>query len=289
MTQTIGIFGLGLIGKALTHRLLQAGHRVIGYDPDTSQVAQFEDIGGTAASPDNVWQTPIILASVFDTDQLASIIAQAPADTKSVLVATSTCDPLRMPQLAQAAAKKNIELIEGPLSGTSKDLADGNAVFFTAGDKASVSELRWLWSILGRAHHYVGDIGNGNRAKLAVNLILGLNRAALAEGLVFAECIGLDPKAFLQLLPDTAAASAVMGSKGPKMVDRDFAPLGRIAQSAKDFELIHGIAKSSGQHLPFAKTYLDMMNLCIQNDGADLDNAAVLLAIEMSKADKSAE
>jgi 3-hydroxyisobutyrate dehydrogenase-like beta-hydroxyacid dehydrogenase len=143
--------------------------------------------------------------------------------------------------------------------------------------------LQWLWSILGRGHHYVGGIGNGNRAKLAVNLVLGLNRAALAEGLVFAQSIGLDPKAFLPLLQDTAAASAVMPSKGPKMVDRDFAPLGRIAQSAKDFGLIQSMSSATGQHLPFAATYLDMMALCMQNGDGDLDNAAVMLAIEMSK------
>lgn len=280
MSETVGIFGLGLIGTALTQRLLLADCTVIGYDPSPDQVAAFENLGGKGGTPAEVWNAPVVLAAVFDTDQLASVIADAPEGTSATLISTSTCDPARMPDLAKQAAAKGVTLIEAPLSGTSKDLAQGNAVFLVAGDEDKASELQWLWSALGRAHHFVGDIGNGNRSKLAINLVLGLNRAALAEGLVFARNIGLDPEGFLPLLQDTAAASAVMTSKGPKMVTRDFAPLGRIAQSAKDFALIQDTAKD--QHLPFAQTYLDMMQLCIDNGDGGLDNAAILLAIEMA-------
>lgn len=284
MTQTLGIFGLGLIGTALTKRVLAAGHKAIGFDPAPAQTEAFAASGGRPVDDQAVWDAPTILAAVFDTDQLETLITQAPSGTGATLIATSTCDPDRMPGLAQIAAAKDIHLIEAPLSGTSKDLADGNAVFLVGGETDKIAELDWLWPILGRAHHHVGAIGNGNRAKLAVNLVLGLNRAALAEGLVYAESLGIDPAEFLPLLQDTAAASAVMASKGPKMVKRDFAPLGRIAQSAKDFRLISDTAKAKDQHLPFAETYLRMMHLCLENGGGDLDNAAILQAIQMSKA-----
>jgi 3-hydroxyisobutyrate dehydrogenase-like beta-hydroxyacid dehydrogenase len=262
---------------------LGAGYDVAGLDPDPERCAAFSERGGRPVSAVDVWNASVILAAVFDTDQLASIIDDAPKNTGATLISTSTCDPERMPDLAQTAATKDIVLIEAPLSGTSKDLADGNAVFLLAGDADKVAELGDLWKVLGRSSHFVGGIGNGNRAKLAINLVLGLNRAALAEGLVFAERIGLDPASFLPLLQDSAANSSVMASKGPKMAARDFAPLGRIAQSAKDFGLIYGSAKAKGQHLPFARTYLDMMELCLDAGDGDLDNAAILLAIEKAK------
>lgn len=277
MSRTIGIFGLGLIGKALTTRILAAGWRAIGHDPDPSQMMAFAEMGGDPADPIDVWRADVVLAAVFDTDQLSSIVNAAPRVTDATLVATSTCDPDRMPGLAQTAKKRGITLVEAPLSGTSKDLAQGRAVFLVGGPAMG---LDWLFDALGRAHYHLGDIGNGNRAKLAVNLVLGLNRAALAEGLVFAETIGLDPTAFLGLLQNTAANSAVMPSKGRKMVERDFAPLGRIAQSAKDFALISDAAAKLGQSLPFATTYRDMMADCLSVDEGDLDNAAILLAIE---------
>lgn len=280
----IGIFGLGLIGKSLTKRIVGSKNAIVGFDPDPARIDEFVALGGTAAAPAEIWASQIVLTAVFDTDQLASLIADAPANAGSVLISTSTCDPDRMPELARLAADKQLHLIEAPLSGTSKDLGEGTAVFLLGGDQDKISELDWLWDILGRSHHSVGAIGNANRAKLAINLVLGLNRAALAEGLVFGKSIGLSPADFLPLLKDTAAVSGVMTSKGPKMVDRDFAPLGRIAQSAKDFDLIRGLAQAAGQHLPFATTYQEMMNIGVEAGNGDLDNAAVLLSIELSKA-----
>ncbi|MEP5154800.1 NAD(P)-dependent oxidoreductase [Planktotalea sp.] len=283
MSRQLGLFGLGLIGTSLARRLLDAGHSVVGFDPEQTSLDRLTQLGGAPTDPLGVWEASVVLAAVFDTEQLATLIAQAPENSDAILISTSTCDPERMPALAKEASQKNITLIEAPLSGTSKDLADGKAVFLIAGDPDISNELTWLWSVLGRAHHFVGEIGNGNRAKLAINLVLGLNRAALAEGLVFAKSIGLDPSDFLPLLQDTAAYSNVMPSKGPKMVNRDFAPLGRIVQSAKDFALINAIGAANDQFLPFADTYSKMMQLALEEGHSDLDNAAILLAIEAAK------
>jgi len=279
MTQ-VGLFGLGLIGQALTRRLVAAGYRVVGYDPSPFAVQAFEALGGLSASAERVWQAKIILTAVFDTGQLGEVIASAPDGTGAVLISTSTCDPAAMPDLSRLAKAKQIDLIEAPLSGTSKDLANGHAVFLLGGDATVCAAHSALFDALGRAHHYLGEIGQGNRAKLAVNLVLGLNRAALAEGLVFAKGLGLDPAAFLALLQVTAASSAVMAGKGPLMVNRDFRPLGRIAQSAKDFSLIRAAGAQTGKVLPFTQTYLQMMQDCLNHDEGELDNSAILLAIE---------
>ena len=118
---------------------------------------------------------------------------------------------------------------------------------------------------------------------LAVCRDLGLQRAAVAEGLVFAKAIGLDPGNFLELALDSAATSKVMASKGPKMVDRDFNALGRIAQSAKDFQLIHSCATRVGQGLPLAELYSKLIDDNIAHDEGQLDNSAVLLAIERAR------
>ena len=283
MTETVGLFGLGLIGRALTTRLLAAGFAVQGYDPGAEACAAFAELGGVVVTPEDVWANGVVLSAVFDTAQLASVIDAAPDGASGTIISTSTCDPDEMPGIAEKAAVKGITLIEAPLSGTSKDLANGNAVFLLGGDEASCDELAPLFDKLGRAHYYQGDVGQGNRAKLAINLVLGLNRAALAEGLVFAEALGLETSGFLELLQDSAAKSAVMSSKGPLMVARDFRPLGRIAQSAKDFNLIRDQAAKAGQHLPFAQTYQSMVDAGVEAGEGDLDNSGILLAIERAK------
>lgn len=282
MTASVGIFGLGLIGTAIAERLLASGLSVRGHDPDALRMAHLASIGGTPVSPEDVWEAELIVAAVFDTDQLADVIADAPRRAGTCMISVSTCDPERMPGLAEGARAKGIDLIEAPISGTSRDLAKGQVVLLIAGPSETTRRLTPLFEKISRAHFHVGAIGNGNRAKLAINLVLGLNRAALAEGLVFAAGMGLEPASVLDLLKQSAAASAVMTGKGTQMVERDFTPTGRIAQSAKDFSLIVETAKNAGQALPFARTYETMMEDCIREGEGDLDNAAVLLAIERS-------
>ena len=280
MTETIGIFGLGLIGTAIAERLLGSGHPVRGHDPDPERMKNLASIGGLPVTPKEVWTADKVVAAVFDTDQLAKVIADASECVGTCLVSVSTCDPERMPGLQEVAKAKGIDLVEAPISGTSSHLARGQVIFLVAGPEETTSRLAPFFEKLSRAHFHVGAIGNGNRTKLAINLILGLNRAALAEGLVFASAIGLDPADFLELAEQSSAASAVMAAKGASMAERDFAPTGRVAQSAKDFSLILEAAQKSDRDLPFARTYEAMMQDCLHHGEGDLDNTAILLAIE---------
>ena len=280
MTESVGIFGLGLIGTAIAERLLASGIAVRGHDPDPARMKHLTTIGGSAISADDVWKADIVVAAVFDTDQLADVVKDSPKRRGACLISVSTCDPERMPGLAEAALAKGIDLIEAPISGTSRDLAKGQVILLVAGCPETARKLAPFFEKFSRAHFHVGAVGNGNRAKLAINLVLGLNRAALAEGLVFAASMGLDPADFLELAKQSAAASAVMAGKGATMVARDFTPTGRIAQSAKDFSLILETASEAGQDLPFAHTYARMMQDCLTRDEGDLDNSAILLAIE---------
>jgi 3-hydroxyisobutyrate dehydrogenase-like beta-hydroxyacid dehydrogenase len=123
---------------------------------------------------------------------------------------------------------------------------------------------------------HVGGLGDGSRAKLAVNLILGLNRLALAEGLVFAERLGLDPAAFLDVARGSAAYSQVMDTKGPKMVAGDFSPEGRVRQTLKDVHLMLAQARARGQRLPLLEVHRDVLEACVRHGEQDLDNSRVV-------------
>ncbi|MDV7143898.1 NAD(P)-dependent oxidoreductase [Tropicimonas sp. TH_r6] len=280
----IGIFGLGLIGSALAERLGAAGYALCGHDPDPEKAAGLDALGGQVCAAPQVWQAETVFSCVFDTEQLAELIEGAP-DSRATLVSLSTCDPERMEALAERAATKGITLIEAPISGTSRALAKGDVLLLVAGDAAAAWRLAPVFEAISRQHLHVGPIGNGNRAKLAINLVLGLNRAALAEGMVFAEALGLASEDFLEMARASAAHSAVMDSKGQLMALRDFAPQGRIRQSAKDFRLIRDGAAAAGQGLPFAETYLSMMRDALEHDEGELDNAAILLPIARAKPD----
>lgn len=283
MTGPIGLFGLGLIGMVLARRLIAQGHAVIGHDPDPGRMALLAGAGGTPADAATVWaRVKTVLIAVFDTDQVGTVLRGAPAGSGATAVVMTTCDPVALTALS-GDLPRGLRLIEAPISGTSAELEAGEAIFLTGGAPEDLGRLAPLLGGLGRACHHAGALGDGTRAKLAINLILGLNRAALAEGLVFAERLGLDPARLLPVAQDSAAASAVMATKGPRMIEGNFAPQGRVRQSAKDFALILQSARDAGQGLPMAERYLALMHDCIAADEGEMDNAAIIAAIRRAR------
>lgn len=280
MPTTVGIFGLGLIGMALAERLLAAGHAVVGTDPAPDRTALLGEKGGTPSDPADIWQADVVLSAVFSTDQLSDVIATAPEGAGKVLVSMSTCDPDQVAALEEVARKRGVTLVEAPISGTSLQVREGTALLLLAGDPKGLDAFEAIADAISTTRERVGPIGSGNKTKLAINCVLGLNRAAVAEGLVFAEALGLDPATFLSTALKSAAWSDVMAAKGPKMVARDFTALGRIAQSHKDFKLIQDMAARNGHGgLPMVGRYLDLMENAESAGDADLDNSAVILAI----------
>src|SRR3954454_19660505 len=222
----IGIAGLGLLGSALAHRLLTNGFSPKGYDIDAAKTAAFASGGGVAASLDEVACCDVVLLAVFDTAQVEDVVTNAllPAVTpglpKTVLCA-STCDPDRIAALIEKIAPQ-LRMIEAPVSGSSAQVRNGDGVGLIGGDRDTVDSVADILDALYPKWFYMGAAGNGGRAKLAINHILGLNRLVLAEGLVFAEQLGLDPKSFLDVARQSAAYSQVMDIKGRKMVSGDY-------------------------------------------------------------------
>ncbi len=285
----VGILGNGLMGTACARRLAAAGHAVIGYDVDPAKSAALAVFGGKAAtSPPEIARTcRTVIIAVFNTDQVEAaleapdgLLAALPADAPPLTaICVSTCDPDRIAALAQRLPAQRLRFIEMPVSGTSEQTAQGEALGLVGGDPAAAEGVRDVLDALCPRRHHLGAAGNGARAKLAINLILGINRAALAEGLVFAERMGLDPARLLAVARDSAAYSQIMDVKGKKMIAGDFTPHGKIAQTLKDFSLMLELAQRLRQQLPLAATYTNLVEGCMKQGEAELDNAAVIREI----------
>ena len=129
---------------------------------------------------------------------------------------------------------------------------------------------------LCKKYYFLGSAGAAGRGKLAVNLIGGLNRAVMAEGLSFAESMGLELEAFLEVLKASAAYSRTMDNRGLKMIRSDYEPHAKLSQSRKDFALMHSMAERVGQELPLAGLYVELVESCLAHGEGDLDNSAVM-------------
>ena len=126
----------------------------------------------------------------------------------------------------------------------------------------------------------VGSWGNAAKMKLVTNLVLGLNRAVLAEGLVFAEATGLSREAALQVLLNSPAYSRTMDAKGPKMVQGEFTPQARLAQHIKDVRLMLEEAARGGASLPISSVHLELLEQAEAAGLGELDNSAIIRVIE---------
>lgn len=277
---SIGIVGLGLVGQALASRLLAAGFELTGYDLRPEARAAF---GGAAASSlrEVGAHSDCVVLAVFDTDDVIDVIEGAGgllAEGHRVrsVIDCSTGDPDKLAALARRLAGRGVDFIEGPLSGSSQQIAAGEATQLLGGDAGAIAACDAVLQTLASQRIHVGAAGMAAKAKLATNLVLGLNRAALAEGMVFAESLGIAPDEFLALVLATPARSGAAEAKGQMMVRGDFAPQSRIRQHLKDVDLMLASASQAGQPLPLSETHASLMRDAIAAGDGDLDNAGLI-------------
>jgi 3-hydroxyisobutyrate dehydrogenase len=281
--EPVGLIGIGLLGQAFAHRLLGAGFEVLGFDVDAGKTAKLAELGGRPAASvaDLARRCDPVLIAVFSTDQVEEVIEREllPAlgeRSGKIVLCASTCDPDRIAALGQRVATRGLRLLETPVSGASGQVSRGEGIGLIGGDADLMHAAAPVLRALFASYFHIGKIGDAGRAKLAINLILGLNRLALAEGLVFAERLGLDPELFLKVARSSAAYSQVMEVKGSKMIRDEFTAEGRIAQHLKDVHLMLDQAQRLRQPLALLEIHADVLEACVAQGEGDLDNSAVI-------------
>ena len=278
----VGIIGLGLMGSALSGRLTDADIAVIGFDIDPDRCNRLrENRGKIAASASELaHQSRAIVIAVYNGAQVEALLddlQESPA--RPALICTTTCAPDEITRIAARAENAGFAFVEAPISGTSAEVRNGTATALVGGEAGAIAALGTLLDILCPRRRRVGKIGDASRTKLAINLILQNNRAALAEGIVLAERLGLDGQTFLANARESAAYSRVMDTKGEKMLRRDFRPQSHISQTLKDAELILHEARQHGLALPMTEAQADLLRTAIALEGPESDSAAVIEAI----------
>jgi 3-hydroxyisobutyrate dehydrogenase-like beta-hydroxyacid dehydrogenase len=211
------MIGLGLMGTALSARLIDAGISVTGFDIDASRCTALRAKGGELAISAGrlAARCRTIIVAVYSADQVESVLAELERSDKlaqTVMICTTTCAPDEITRIAKRADGAGLALVEAPISGTSAEVRDGSAMALIAGRLEAIEAASGVLDILCPQRENVGNIGDASRTKLAINLILQNNRAALAEGIAFAEGMGLDASS----LPPHKGPPPIPGSWTPK-------------------------------------------------------------------------
>jgi 3-hydroxyisobutyrate dehydrogenase-like beta-hydroxyacid dehydrogenase len=272
----VGVIGLGLVGSALADRFVGAGLSVIGYDcrPEARAGQAVADSAIHAAEA-----APVIVLSLPDSDAVETVIGEIePALPGRTVVDTTTGDPDRTATLGQRLKAAGVDYLDAAIVGSSRLVREGQAVVVAGGEAAVFRRCADLLDTFAAREFHVGPWGSGARMKLVVNLVLGLHRAVLAEGLSFASACGFNPALALEVLRSGAAYSRVMDSKGRKMIERDFTPEARLSQHHKDVRLILDAAGRAGIDLPLSRVH-DRLLADLEGQGlGGLDNSAIVRA-----------
>jgi len=246
----VGFVGLGLMGNGMAKNLLSSGFPVIGYDIDEDRVNDMVKAGGKKASPEEIpGQADIMITSLPDSyvvnDVVESSLKLFETGRKGlVLIDTTTADPMMSEELANRLREMGMEMLDATISGTSKMCAAKDVTIMVGGREDIFRECKDIFATIGKEIFYMGKNGSGALTKLIVNLVLGLNRMVLAEGLSLTKKLGVDQRRILEVLKKSAAYCKAMDMKGSMMIDKNFLPPeGKLAFHLKDVQLILGLGR----------------------------------------------
>lgn len=270
-----GIIGVGLLGSAIARRLMAHGEAVMGWDPDPRPAAGLRLAESNVAVVRECRRVIFCLPHSGVTAGVLDEVAPALA-AGTLLIDMTTGDPEQMASFGRRAAGLGCGYVDATVVGSSRQVEAGEGVILAGGEDAHLEAAKDLFALLASRLFHTGPCGSGARLKLVVNLVLGLNRAVLAEGLAFAERCGIDGGLALEILKATPAYSRVMDVKGPKMLAREYAPEARLRQHHKDVRLILAEAGRRRGRVPLSELHDRILGEAEAAGFADADNSAVI-------------
>ncbi|WP_428306941.1 NAD(P)-dependent oxidoreductase [Lacipirellula sp.] len=277
----IGLIGLGLMGTAICERLLATGYELVIHNRTADKAAPLVE-RGARWSENPLRECDRVIISLYTTEVVEEVLSQLEDAYRpgKLLIDTTTGDPQLTASLGARLATHGVDYLEVPISGSSEQTRRGQTTAMVAGPLRALDACRDLLDAIAAKTYYVGQWGDGVRMKLVTNLVLGLNRAVLAEGLVFAKSMGLSTERTLEVLLNSPASSRTMENKGPKMVAGEFAPQAKLSQHLKDVRLIIDEAARRGRELPLTALHVQLLERAEADGLGELDNSVIIRAIE---------
>ena len=288
----IGFIGLGIMGAPMALHLANAGHQLFvntrGKLPDSiaastarpcahaEEVARNAEIVFTMV-PD----TPDVEAVLFGANGVAAGLQAAIGGAKKIIVDMSSISPIATKAFAARINALGADYLDAPVSGGEVGAKAATLTIMCGGDEAVFATVRPLLELMGKNITLVGGNGDGQTTKVANQIIVALNIAAVGEALLFASKAGADPARVRQALMGGFASSRILEVHGERMIKRTFAPGFRIRLHQKDLGLALAGARELGVALPQTANAAQLMQVCAANGMADLDHSALVKALEL--------
>jgi 2-hydroxy-3-oxopropionate reductase len=283
----IGFIGLGIMGKPMSRNLLKAGHELVVYDVVPELVAEVVADGAKpGASPaDAARRSEIVVTMLPDGPEVEQAVlgpggALEGAKPGTIIVDMSSISPLVSQKVAAACAKKGVEFVDAPVSGGEPKAIDGTLAIMAGGKPEVFEKVVPVLQKMGSSVTLTGPVGAGNVTKLANQIMVACNIAAMGEALVLATKAGLDPEIVFNAVKGGLAGSAVLNAKAPMVIARNFKPGFRIRLHQKDLRNALLAAESMKVALPFTSLAQQILMALMTEGKGDLDHSAIATFVE---------
>ena len=247
----VGFIGLGIMGKPMVRNLLKAGIEVTAYDINSAAVEEMTKAGAkSAATPKDTAKGQDVVITMVPNGKIVEALLTgddgilAGVEAGTIIADMSSVTPTQSKHFAELAKEKNCPFLDSPVSGGEPGAINATLAFMIGGDEAVVEKMRDVFEAMGKSVTVIGPNGSGSVTKLANQIMVNLNIAAVAEALVLAQKAGADPKKVFEAVRGGLAASQVLDDKAPKMFNRDFKPGGTLAINLKDITNVMDTAKA---------------------------------------------
>jgi 2-hydroxy-3-oxopropionate reductase len=286
----IGFIGLGIMGTPMALHLLDAGHTLfVNTHGKVPEAIIASSATACANAAEVTRQAEVVFTMVPDTPDVEAVlfgkggIAEAlpGAGERKVIVDMSSISPIATKAFAQKINALGADYVDAPVSGGEVGAKAASLTIMCGGDPAVFEKVRPLLEKMGKNITLVGGNGDGQTTKVANQIIVALNIAAVGEALLFASKAGADPAKVRQALMGGFASSRILEVHGERMVKRTFAPGFRIKLHQKDLGLALQGARELGVSLPQTASAAQLMQACAANGMADLDHSALVKALEL--------
>ncbi len=284
---TIGFVGLGIMGRPMLRNLLKAGHTVIAYgrtqgklDAAVADGAQRGDSNADVGA-----RATIVITMLPDGPEVEDVVLGPNgilmgAKAGSLIIDMSSISPLVSQKVAAACAAKGVDFVDAPVSGGEPKAIDGTLAIMVGASEAAFAKAEPILKCLGSSVTLTGPVGAGNTTKLANQIMVACNIAAMGEALTLATRCGLNPDVVVNAVKGGLAGSAVLNAKGPMLVARNFKPGFRISLHQKDLRNALKTAEANNVCLPLTAQVQQMISALIADGKGDLDHSAIATFVE---------
>jgi len=283
----VGFIGLGIMGKPMTSNLIKSGHELTVYDLVPELVAEATALGATEgeSAKDVAAHSQVTITMVPDGPEVEAAIlgpegALEGAKPGSIIVDMSSINPLVAQKVGAACAAKGVDFLDAPVSGGEPKAIEGTLAIMVGGKQEVFDKVLPLFQVMGSSAVLTGPVGAGNVTKLANQIMVAVNIAAMGEALVLATKAGLDPEVVFNAVKGGLAGSSVLNAKAPMVISRNFKPGFRIRLHQKDLRNALLAAESMKIPLPFTGLAQQVLMALINSGRGDLDHSAIATFIE---------